>query len=398
MILLRARLAMSSAVLLASLFVPATARAQADMSRAVPPPGKALVFVYRSDRQAVAGRLPVLVNAQPAGELVNGTYLVVTVDPGRTYLRVGDRVITSLNLVAASRQSYFVSVTAVPGLLPLRGELRHVGEADGRRALQQSRFVGAGAPATAAAPRAPQPSVAPRPPVVGAAPVAPPRAPRPSAAPAPRAAVPPPPRPAAPPPAARPAAPVAKAPVRPRAPAPAAADEWSLALIAKLGTFKMASASQTVGTWGSTFDTSSSPVGGIELEMRRRDGLALGGEVFYYKNDLTNTDPNPVNPARGQTGQQTVTAFMLNGKYYFQVEPWLYPYAGVGLGFASSSYGGNLSGSASGLAYQGIAGVDFRFGDIGFYLQYKHLGSTVGSAEKVKVGGSGILVGASFVF
>lgn len=394
MTLLRARL-LGSAIVLAALLAPATVRAQTDMSRAVPPPGKALVFVYRSDRQAVAGRLPVLVNAQPAGELANGTYLVATVDPGRTFLRVGDRAITSLSLVAASRQSYFVSVAAVPGVLPVRGELRQVGEADGRLALQRSRFVGAGAPVTAAAPRAPQPGGVARPaPIVGAAPVAP------------RAAVqgPPPPRPAAPsaaprPPAARPpATPVARAPARApvRAPAPAAEDEWSLALIAKLGTFKMASASQTVGAAASTFDASSSPVAGIELEMRRRGGLALGGEIFYYKNDLTNTDPT--SSARGLTAQQTVTVFTLNGKYYLHVNDWLYPYAGVGLGFANATYGGNLSGSGSGLAYQGIAGVDFRFGDVGFYLQYKYLGATTGSGEKVKIGGSGILVGASFVF
>jgi opacity protein-like surface antigen len=383
MILLRARV-LGSAIVLAALLAPATARAQADMSRAVPPPGKALVFVYRSDRAVVAGRLPVLVNAEPAGELVSGTYLVATVNSGRAYLRVGDRVITTLSLTVAANQSYFVSVAATPGVLPVRGELRQVGEADGRRALQQSRFVGAGAPA---APRAPQPSVAPRPPVVGAAPVAPPRAPQPSAAPAPRAAVPPPPRPVAPSP------PAARAPTRAPAPVPVSEDDWSLALIAKVGTFKMASASQTVGGLPSTYDTSSSPVAGIEVETRRKDGLALGGEVFYYKNDLA---------ANCTTckGQQTVSAFMLNGKYYFHVEPWLYPYAGVGLGFANSSYGGNLSGHASGLAYQGIAGVDFRFGDVGLYLQYKILGSTTkdGAGEKVKVGGSGILVGVSFVF
>ncbi len=205
-----------------------------------------------------------------------------------------------------------------------------------------------------------------------------------------------PPRPAAPPPpAARPpAAPVAKAPARTPAPARVPEDDWKLALIAKLGTFKMANASQTVGGLPSTYHTGSKfPVAGIELEMRSKDGLALGGEFFYYKNELA---------ANGTafTGQQTISAFMLNGKYYFNVEPWLYPYAGVGLGFASASYGGDLSGRASGLAYQGLAGVDFRFGDVGLYLQYKYLGATTkdGAGEKIKVGGSGILVGVSFAF
>jgi hypothetical protein len=206
---------------------------------------------------------------------------------------------------------------------------------------------------------------------------------------------PPPPRPAVPPPpAARPsAAPAARAPVRAPAPAPVSGDDWSLALIAKLGTFKLASASQMVGGAASTYDTSSSPVAGIELEMRRKDGLALGGEFFNYKNKLA---------ANGTTfkGQQAVSAFMLNFKNYFHVEPWFYPYAGFGFGLADSKYGGDLSGSASGLAYQGFAGVDFRFGDVGFHVEYKVLAATTkdGAGEKVKVGGSGILVGASFAF
>ncbi len=380
MIVPRPRL-MGCFVLLVALAAPGVAHAQADMSRAVPPAGKALVFVFRNDKQAASGSIPVLVNAQPAGSLANGSYIVATVDPGRTFVRVGDRAITSLGLVAASRQSYFVSVSAVPGVLPLRAELRQVAEADGRRALTQSRFAAPGAPPLAAA-RAPAvvPPVPARP-VQPAAPARPPVQAQPqrpaAAAPAPRAA----------------AAPAPRAPVRPVAPPPSGGDDWSAALIAKLGTFKMGATSQTVGGLPSTFTASSSPVGGIEFELRSREGPAFGGEVFYYKNKLA---------ANGTTfqGQQTVTAFTLNGKYYFQAEPWLYPYAGVGIGFAKSAYGGDLSGSAAGLAYQGVAGVDFRFGDVGLYLQYKYLGATTkdGSGEKVKVGGSGVLLGVSFVF
>ena len=40
-----------------------------------------------------------------------------------------------------------------------------------------------------------------------------------------------------------------------------------------------------------------------------------------------------------------------------------------------ASYSGRLTGTATGLAYQGLAGVEFRFNQIGLHVQYKYLDS-----------------------
>jgi opacity protein-like surface antigen len=118
----------------------------------------------------------------------------------------------------------------------------------------------------------------------------------------------------------------------------------------------------------------------------------VGGEFFSYKNDVVTTGMNP-------NAEQRVYAIMLNGKYYLRAADWFYPFAGVGVGQANASYSGGLTGTASGLAYQGLAGVEFRFKPVGLYVQYKKLASEVGeTGREIKVGGSGVLAGISISF
>jgi opacity protein-like surface antigen len=168
--------------------------------------------------------------------------------------------------------------------------------------------------------------------------------------------------------------------------------DWDFALIANAGTFKMADGNQVVGGLASTFDTTSKSVFGVEAEWRSKAGIAVGGEVFHYKNDLVSTGTIP-------NAQQEVLAIMANGKYYFRLANWFYPFVGAGVGLASTSYSGGLTGTATGFAYQGLAGMEFRFNRIGLNVQYKYLDATTGdSGKEVEVGGSGILAGVSIAF
>ena len=149
---------------------------------------------------------------------------------------------------------------------------------------------------------------------------------------------------------------------------------------------------QTVAGFASTYDTASKPAVGIEAEWRNRTGFALGGEVFYYKNDLVAT-------GTGAISQQQVVAIMANGKYYLRAADWFYPFAGAGVGFADALYSGGLKGTQGGTAYQGLVGMEFRFGSVGLQVQYKYLAATTGTTGKeVKVGGSGVLAGVSIIF
>jgi opacity protein-like surface antigen len=399
---LRACLAVTGALLLAVLCGSASlAHAQANVAQSAPPRGKALVFVYRTDRVPIATPVSVSVNAQNVGGLTNGSFFAVTVDPGRAFLRTGDRVVTTLRLDVEANRSYFVRVDVVHGVTTVQTDMRLMSEAEGRRALTQG-----GVPPPAAAAPPPRPAVqpqaiAPPPPRPGAQPqaIAPPP-PRPAAR--PQAVAPPPPRPAPRPLviAAPPAPPAAKPKPKPK-PKPAVEEEeyglgrgWEIALLPKLGTFKLANASQTVGgVQGTSFDASSKSVFSIEAEWRNKSGLALGGEIFSYKNQLQGTASGT--PLAAQ--QQTLVA-TINAKYYFSTGIGLHPFAGAGIGLANATYSGDLTGSASGLALQGMAGLEYRFEHVGIYAEYKYLMSTVGSSEKIKVGGSGILAGISILF
>ena len=362
----RACLSVSGVFLLAALFGAAPPVHAQDASRATPPPGKVLVFVFRSDRQPVAAQVPVLVNLVRIGDLANGSFAVATVNPGRVLLRVGEQTAPTYAFEAAANQSYFARVAALASVQPVRTEVRLVREAEARPALAQSRFLGA---ATVAAGAAQAP-----------APAAPPARPQPPEAPvaaAPRVEQ---------PPAARPAA-------RETAPSAESDDQWEVALIVSGGTFKMANDNPTVAGLSSIFDKTSSPVLSVEAEWRSKAGFAVGGEAFYYKNDLATTPPPAIS-------KQQVLAVMANGKYYLHAADWFYPFVGAGIGFADAVYsGGNLKGSGGGLAYQGLAGMEFRFGPVGLHVQYKYLAATAGKSDKeVKVGGSGVLAGVSFLF
>jgi opacity protein-like surface antigen len=375
MIQLCACRSMSGALLLAALcglFSAPPAHAQEAAWRATPPPGRALVFVFRNDRVPLTAQVPVVVNTELVGELANGTFVTATVSPGNTYLRIGDRLLSTLYFVAAANQSYFVRVDATYGLSLVRTDVQLVGETEGRRSLEQSRYVGRAPSAVAAAPRPPQPSVTPAPPP-----------PPPSVAPVPP---PPPPIVAPTPAAAQPAPePAVSAPTEP-------GRESEFALIVSAGTFKLANGNQTVAGLPSTYDTTSKSVFGIEAEWRSGAGFSVGGEVFSYKNDLVSTAANP-------NAQQEVLAFMVNGKYYFRAASWFYPFVGAGIGVAKATYSGGFTGDATGLAYQGLAGMEFRFKPIGVYVQYKNLSAKTGdSGNEVKVGGSGFLAGISISF
>src|SRR6266480_3261311 len=126
---LRACLSVSGVILLAALFGAAPPVHAQDASRATPPPGKTLVFVFRSDRQPVAAQVPVIVNL----------------------VRIGEQAVAVFTLEAAANRSYFVRIEAVSSARPVRTEVRLVSEVDGRSSLAQSRLVGAAPAAFAAA-------------------------------------------------------------------------------------------------------------------------------------------------------------------------------------------------------------------------------------------------------
>jgi len=330
--------------------------AQGHPRLAAPPPNKALVFIFRNDREPRAALVPVTVNAEHAGDLANGAFLVATVVPGRTFLRAGDRVLTSLRLEAAAGESYFVQLEAVHGMTVVQTEMRLVSEAEGRGWLAQGRLAGDVPAAVAAAPGALQPRSVVEPVATQAAAVQPVAAPQ----------------------------------------APAYAGPgggWRMALIAKGGSFKLAQPEQFPSGLPTTFEAASRPAFGIEVEGRSPSGFAAGSEIFYYKNDLVLTGTT-------LSGRQAVVAVMVNAKYYYRPAAGFSPYVGAGVGSAAASYSGDFTGKASGAAFQAVVGIEMRSGHFGFNVQYKELASTIedDAGLKLKVGGRGVLAGLSIIF
>ena len=112
-----------------SIFALAALCVRDAQAQASPPPGKAMIVLYRADKQPVAGRVPVIANADRLGDLGNGEFINAVVNPGRTFLRVGDRILTTLAIQASANQTSYVLVEAVPGQTPLRVEMREMSEA-----------------------------------------------------------------------------------------------------------------------------------------------------------------------------------------------------------------------------------------------------------------------------
>ena len=137
---------------LCGVFSTSPTHAEEDVRRATPPPGKALVFVFRMDRVPLAVQVPVIMNSVVVGELADGTFVTATVGPGRNYLRIGDGVLSTLDV--AANESYFVQIRALGNPPSVRTEMTLLSETEGRRLLAQSRLAGVAPAAVTAAAQA----------------------------------------------------------------------------------------------------------------------------------------------------------------------------------------------------------------------------------------------------
>jgi hypothetical protein len=170
------------------------------------------------------------------------------------------------------------------------------------------------------------------------------------------------------------------------------ANTQAVAITLRGGVYTVADERQLMDGSTALLDTKAiSPIG-LEVEWRQPTGFAAGGEVFYFRNNWTDS-------GLGLAGDVDTISVTMNGKYYLGIANFVYPYLGVGLGYAESSFSGNARGNAGGFAYQGLAGVEFRFKYIGVNLGYKYLVADVrsknslGKTETNSMGGSGTLLG-----
>ena len=324
--------------------------------QAVPPAGKALIYVYRLDDTDTGTGSGLWLNGRDSGQLEPRTYGMWAAGPGRLDIRAGKVDATPLTFTCAAGRVYFVQLSVNKDQSV---SLKQVAYGTGRTELGQARLVLD--PALAA-----------------------------------RVAV-------APKPAALAAAPAQKAPVFEE---PAKARQTSgedekarggVTLIVKAGSFQLASSPQTILGLSRSFSEASVAYG-LEGEWRLANGFAFGLEVFGHTQEYTTAVPSL------QSGDMTVTNVFINAKKYFRPNALVQPYLGIGLGSASVDFSTNtnsgITGSAGGVAVQGMAGVALRWQHVGIYSEFKYARTEIEDSigQTVDTSGSGLFVGMSVHF
>ena len=190
--------------------------------QASPPPGQALIYIFRSEDPAAEAAVPVMLDGRRIGETGPRTFLLATVDAGMHYLISGDKIIAMLRLQCEPGQTYFISQRALIGVYPVRAELDVVDPIVGRKAIDQIQLAEAGSTAPEASARRSRTTDS----------------------------------------------------------------ESALALILKGGNYSMSEQSQLLLGSSSQFDSKSTGVAGVELEWRFRNGFALGGELYRFSNKI----------------------------------------------------------------------------------------------------------------
>ncbi len=105
----------------------------------------------------------------------------------------------------------------------------------------------------------------------------------------------------------------------------------------------------------------------------------------------------------GFSDKNDVDVFIIfaNGKKYFRTDSRLQPFIGAGIGGASTDVSGpTIDGSTSGLAYQLMAGVEYRSKNFGVFAELKSISADTESDnnEKIDVSGTGFFAGIAFHF
>lgn len=320
-----------------------------------PPKGKALIYIYEL-KQSGGVSPRIWLNNYEIGRIVPGSFTVWQLAPGQLNLRVGGEEPARVSLISRAGQVYLfrLSVTRTP--TGVRAEIESL-PASYRHELAATRFIRNPREVSAEIRSTPKPEKQPA------------RVVR-----------------ATPPPAPRPKP-------RPRENFTPVIQPGGMSLQIKLGSLSTAKQTQNILSADRQFDHSASGVYGIEFDYQTHAGISYGGELLGYKLAYTTVG------ATG-SGDVSVQALMALAKQYYQIRNRLQPYLGIGLGLATTSVSGAITGNTTGFAYQALAGVDYRFATMDIFAEYKYIGVQTKSSnsQKIDASGSGIFLGAAFHF
>lgn len=332
--------------------------AESQYSREITPPaGKVIVYIYQTPADDAGVSPTIWLNNYKIGRLVPGSFTVWKISPGQLEVRVDGVDPTSLSLVSQAGKTYLFRLSFVQSALGPKVQLEGL-PGSYRPDLAAIQLIKNPREVTTIAQQ------------VHAQP-----------------------------------APVANAPAKTSAPAEKAVTDYpsetsmvpqpgGVSLMLKTGSLSMSTQNQTILGTERTFSDSASGVFAIEVDYQFDSGLIVGGELLSYKTEFTSV---------GLTNTHNVDARILlaTTKQYFRTDANLQPYIGAGVGVATTDVSGpSLAGSTFGIAYQLMAGVEYRFSNIGIFAEYKYLVANTEDSnnEKVDVSSAGILAGLAIHF
>ena len=329
-----------------------------------PPPGKSLVYIYQRDRDGSGVTPKIWLNNYEIGRLVPGTFTVWQLAPGQLDIRVDGTQPANLSIISEAGKVYLIRVSVVQTAAGPEPELTSL-PASYRSDMIATQLIKNPRSLTSVASTSPAKQTPP------------------------------------------PAQSVTQAQPTPQTESKPASESvkrsssstptytpGNMSLLIKTGALTLSSETQTILGNDWRFDDSASGIYDIELYYQFDSGLTVGGELIGYSAEFTtlaNTDKHTVD----------VLILMGNAKQYFRPESSFQPYIGAGIGVATADVSGpSLSGSTSGLAYQAMAGIEYRGENFGVTAEYKFISADTedSAGQKVDVSGSGIFAGIAIHF
>jgi len=340
-----------------------------------PPQGKAVIYIYQRKEDGRGVSPSIKLNNYVIGRLVPGSFTVWKLSAGQVTIQVAGVKTVGYSFKTKPGAIYRFRLIVKQTSAGARAELRFMstsGQNDilGTRLLKNPKSVTnstKSAPVIAAAPIAPKVTQ----PVKPAPPPAPKQTPKPAPEPTPEA--------------------------KQTSQSDYDGDDFSeenFGLMVKTGVMTVSNTTQFIVGEDRSFDSSTSAPTALDAYYQFASGLTVGGEYMQYTANFTSV-------GLSDTHEVDVTLLMATLKQYFRTDSSLQPFIGAGIGSVTTDISGPaVIGDASGLAYQLMGGIEYRFNNFGVFGEVKYINAVSKSdnEEKVDVSGIGILTGIALHF
>lgn len=326
-----------------------------------PPKGKAIIYIYQLEKDGVDVSPTIWLNNYKIGRLVPGSFTVWKLAPGRLNIRVDGTEPASISMFSKAGKVYLFRLSVTQTNSGPKAQLTGLPESF-RADLNSTSLIKNPRTVTSTATRTPA-------------------------------------RPAKPTTTAKP-----PSPTKPQESHEIAEqsshdpvtylEPGGFGLLLKTGALTLSEDTQTILGVDRSFDDSASGLLTVEGYYQFDSGFTVGGEILNYSAEFTTVGLNDVHDV-------DVLILLANAKKYYRINSSLQPFIGAGIGYASTDISGpSIGGSTSGLAYQLMAGVEYRSANIGIFGEIKTIGADTESDnnESIDVSGTGFFAGVAFHF